>query len=242
MSAPRDPADPPSLPSAERADPPPPEPAPPLADEPLDVVAPEHDATDLPQARRPLEAVAPAAEEEDVDDDPTVRFDPLQARELAASLNEKPRAPAEAPEVPVEPAPPPVPEPPPRALEEIPVPTSGRKQRRTISDEIDDDPETLARALAVAPDAGGAPTAVPVTDPLGEIEPLEELDPIDGSPIPIVRDTPAPAPSLPPIDLQQLERPKEPETPSGPDVRKLAPVLVGVMVVLMLLVVLASLM
>jgi hypothetical protein len=218
----RDPEDPPSIPDAHRTEPPPPSRATtPLADEPLDVVAPDVDAESVPDARRPLEPAPVLSrkdedeDEEDVDDAPTVRFDPLMAKELAKLADATP-APAPAP-APLD---------------------SADDDDDDDDDLIDDepDPQTLARALAVDPASdpfGGMPTAVPITD-------AEDLD----EPV-----RPATPPILDrPVTSAPIERPMTPAPPagrpdeaSGLDVKKLAPLLVVAMVVLMGIVVLVSL-
>ncbi|MCA9568765.1 MAG: protein kinase [Myxococcales bacterium] len=221
----RDPIDPPSLPDAERADAPPAAAPAPLADEPLDVVSPEHDASNLTEARRPLELTPTGpskdADEEDIDDDPTVRFDPMAVRDLADLDDDEPPSPR------------------PKAVLPQVTPTP-RGRRETISDEIVDDPQTLARALAVAPDAaanGGMPTAVPITD-------VDDFDDLDaGSPLAAPIDGPGRG-SFPPRvqEVEELEElDVEPVPSGGPDVKRLAPILVGVMVLLMVVVVIASL-
>ncbi len=203
-AVPNDPTDPPSLPEAGRADPldaPPKPPLAPLADEPLEVVAPEQDGNALSPARRPLDSAdspsIPVDDEEDVSDEPTVRFDPLAVRDLLAQREEGSTDPNASD---------------PDAAESI------------------DDPQTLARALAVDPDepVGGMPTAVPITD----VEEADDEPP--AAPIPIDR----------PPAVVQARRAIPPTATAaesaGPDIRTVAPWLVGAMVVLMAVVLLVS--
>lgn len=223
---PRDPEDPPSIPDAPRAEAPPlPRANTPLTMEPLAVVAPDVETSSLPEARRPLDPLpvpVEEEEEEDVDDAPTVRFDPMMAKELAKLANAPdPTAPSPAPIT-------------------TGAPFATEKNEPDDASEVDDeetiDPQTLARALAVSPHDdpfGGMPTAVPITDVDGEDPPdVGAIAPVDDRP----KSTPAPV-----HIVQEISAPPRETPASGPDVRKLAPLLVGLMVILMGAVVLASL-